>query len=178
MLEDLIFAMSPSYLFKIVTVGGAAVGKTSMILRYTTGKFREYYAPTLGADFAIKNVELDGNRVKLQIWDMGSQDFLGSVRAGFYPGSKGVLFMYDVTSRESFKELAKWKKEVDSHLKGYERLIVANKTDLKDERVVSKAEGKKIAERFGGIYLESSVKLNENVDDSFSKMAKMVLEVR
>jgi len=170
--------MSPSYLFKIVTVGGAAVGKTSIILRYITGKFREYYAPTLGADFAIKNVELAGNRVKLQIWDMGSQEFLGNVRAGFYPGSKGVLFMYDVTSRESFKELTKWKKEVDSYLKGYQRLIVANKTDLKDERAVSKAEGNKIAERFGGIHLESSVKLNENVDDIFSKMAEMVLEAR
>ncbi|MEE9540152.1 MAG: Rab family GTPase [Candidatus Thorarchaeota archaeon] len=170
--------MSPSYLFKIVTVGGAAVGKTSIILRYTTGKFREYYAPTLGADFAIKSVNLDDNRVKLQIWDMGSQDFLGSVRAGFYPGSKGVLFMYDVTSQESFEELTKWKKEVDLHLKGYECLVVANKTDLKDERVVSKADGKKIAKRFGGFYLESSVKLNENVDDSFSKMAEMVLEAR
>ena len=170
--------MSPSYLFKIVTVGGAAVGKTSIILRYTTGKFREYYAPTLGADFAIKKMELNGNRVKLQIWDLGSQDFLGGVRAGFYPGSKGVLFMYDVTSKESFKELAKWKKEVDSHLKGYECLIVANKTDLKDERTVSKAEGKKIAKRFGGAYLEASVKLNENVNDSFSKMAEMVLKSR
>jgi small GTP-binding protein len=170
--------MSPSYLFKIVTVGGAAVGKTSIILRYTTGKFREYYAPTLGADFAIKSMKLDGNRVKLQIWDMGSQDFLGNVRAGFYPGSKGVLFMYDVTSRESFEELTNWKKEVDSHLKGYECLIVANKTDLNDERIVSKAEGKKIAKHFGGIYLESSVKLNENVDDSFRKMAEMVLEAR
>ncbi len=170
--------MSPSYLFKIVTVGGAAVGKTSIILRYTTGKFREYYAPTLGADFAIKKMELNGNRVKLQIWDLGSQDFLGNVRAGFYPGSRGVLFMYDVTSRESFEELTKWKKEVDSHLKGYECLVVANKTDLKDERAVSKADGKKIAKRFGGAYLEASVKLNENVNDSFSKMAEMVLEAR
>lgn len=109
---------------------------------------------------------------------MGSQDFLGSVRAGFYPGTKGVLFMYDVTSRESFEELTKWKKEVDSHLKGYKRLIVANKTDLKDERVVSKAEGKKLAQRFDGAYLEASVKLNENVDDIFSEMAEMVLESR
>lgn len=86
--------------------------------------------------------------------------------------------MYDVTSQESFEELTKWKKEVDMHLKGYECLVVANKTDLKDERVVSKADGKKIAKRFGGFYLESSVKLNENVDDSFSKMAEMVLEAR
>ncbi len=152
------------------------MGKTSIILRYTTGKFREYYSPTLGADFAIKSMKLDGNRVKLQIWDMGSQDFLGSVRAGFYPGAKGVLFMYDVTSRESFEEMAKWKKEVDSHLKGYKRLIVANKTDLKDDRVVSKAEGEKLAKHFDGAYLEASVKLNENVDDIFSEMAKMVLE--
>ena len=154
------------------------MGKTSIILRYTTGKFREYYSPTLGADFAVKKMELDDSRVKLQIWDLGSQDFLGGVRAGFYPGTKGVLFMYDVTSRETFEELAKWKEEVDSYLKGYERLVVANKTDLKDERVVSKAEGKKIAKRFGGAYLEASVKLNENVDDVFSDIAKRVLEAR
>jgi GTPase SAR1 family protein len=80
--------MSPSYLYKIVTVGSSAVGKTSIIIRYTTGKFREYYAPTLGADFSVKAMDIGENKVKLQIWDLGSQDFLGHVRAGYYQGAR------------------------------------------------------------------------------------------
>ena len=90
-------AMSPSYLYKICTVGSSAVGKTSIILRYTTGKFREYYTPTLGADFSVKNMIFDENKVKLQIWDLGSQDFLEAVRSGYYQGARGIIYMYDVT---------------------------------------------------------------------------------
>ncbi|MHA1958940.1 MAG: Rab family GTPase [Candidatus Thorarchaeota archaeon] len=168
--------MSPSYLFKVVTVGSAAVGKTSMILRYVTGRFREYYAPTLGADFSVKHMEFDKDTVKLQIWDLGSQDFLGHVRAGFYPGSRGVVFLYDVTREDSFKELYAWKKEVDTHIKNYQSVIVANKTDLEEERTVTKKDGKKVAKEFGASYIETSVKLNENVDDAFKLVGEHILE--
>ncbi|MHA1638399.1 MAG: Rab family GTPase [Candidatus Thorarchaeota archaeon] len=168
--------MSPSYLYKIVTVGSAGVGKTSIILRYTTGVFRDFYTPTLGADFAIKNLQYENDKVKLLIWDLGSQDFLGKVRRGFYPGAKGVVFMFDVTNRPSFENLWKWKEEVDMYLKGYECLVLANKTDLETKRVVSQDEGIEIAGKFSGMYLETSVKLNKKVDDAFSTIAKMVMD--
>ncbi|UCE10587.1 MAG: GTP-binding protein [Candidatus Thorarchaeota archaeon] len=168
--------MSPSYLFKVVTVGSAAVGKTSMILRYVTGRFREYYAPTLGADFSVKHIDFDKTTVKLQIWDLGSQDFLGQVRAGFYPGARGVVFLFDVTSEESYEALNDWKKEVDTHIKDYRSVVVANKTDLEDDRVVKKKEGKKVANEFDAAYIETSVKLNENVDDAFMLIAQSIMD--
>ena len=167
--------MSPSYLYKIVTVGSSAVGKTSIIIRYTTGKFREFYAPTLGADFSVKSMDIESNRVKLQIWDLGSQDFLGHVRAGYYHGARGVIYMFDVTRPESLEELWAWKKEVDSQLKGVKALVVANKTDLEKDRRISHEEGEAFAKKFLAKYMETSVKLNKGVDDTFTVMAKILM---
>jgi small GTP-binding protein len=167
--------MSPSYLFKIVTVGSSAVGKTSIIIRYTTGKFREYYAPTLGADFSVKAMDIGENKVKLQIWDLGSQDFLGHVRAGYYHGARGVVYMFDVTRPKSLEELWAWKKEVDSQLRGVKALVVANKTDLDKDRMVSREEGEEFAKKFLADYMEASVKLNKGVDDTFTFIAKSLM---
>jgi small GTP-binding protein len=164
-----------SFLFKICTVGSSAVGKTSIIIRYTTGRFREYYAPTLGADFSIKSMDIGDNKVKLQIWDLGSQDFLGHVRAGYYQGARGVIYMFDVKRPESLEELWAWKKEVDSQLKGAKALVIANKTDLEKERKVSRKEGEEFAKKFLADYMETSVKLNKGVDDTFTVMAKTLM---
>ena len=166
----------PSYLFKVATVGASAVGKTSIILRYTSGTFREYYAPTLGADFATKQVDINSDNVRLQIWDLGGQDFLGQVRAKFYRGARGVVYMFDVTRRDTFDELYAWKDEVGTHLKDYTRLVVANKTDLESERLVSSDEGEKFAKEIGAEYIEASVKLNEGVADTFTTIAKQIID--
>ena len=168
--------MSPTYLLKVVAVGPPAVGKTSIILRYTTGSFREHYIPTLGVDFAIKKVELDHHMVRLQVWDMGSQDFLGSVRSGFYPGARGAVFMYDITSWESFQEIRSWKAEVDAHLSNYIGILVANKIDLVSEREVSTDEGMKFANTLGMDYIETSVKLNQNVNEAFRIIGQKIIE--
>ncbi|MHA1768617.1 MAG: Rab family GTPase [Candidatus Thorarchaeota archaeon] len=167
--------MTPQFLYKVVTVGPSAVGKTSIILRYITGTFREFYTPTLGADFSIKNMEFGDTKVRLQIWDLGSQDFLGHVRAGYYHGARGVLYMFDVTRPETLEELWDWKREVDKHAKGVESLVVANKTDLKAERKVTKRQGKALAKKFGADYMETSVKLNQGVEDAFTVIAKAIV---
>jgi small GTP-binding protein len=83
--------------------------------------------------------------------------------------------MFDVTRPETLEELWDWKKEVDKHAKGVECLVVANKTDLKSERQVSKKEGKELAKKFRADYLETSVKLNEGVDDAFTTIAKTIM---
>ncbi len=168
--------MTPQFLYKVVTVGSSAVGKTSIILRYTTGKFREYYTPTLGADFSIKNMQFDENKVKLQIWDLGSQDFLEAVRSGYYQGARGVIFMYDVTRPDTLEDLWNWKKEADKHLKNAVYMVVGNKTDLEQERQVSPAEGAKFAKSFLADYHETSVKLNDGVDDTFTTITKKIVK--
>ena len=151
------------------------MGKTSIIIRYTTGKFREYYAPTLGADFSVKSMDIGSNKVKLQIWDLGSQDFLGHVRAGYYQGARGVIYMFDLTRPESLEELWGWKKEVDSQVKGVKSLVVGNKTDLEKDRRVTREEGEEFAKKFLAEYLETSVKMNKGVDDTFTVMAKFLM---
>jgi GTPase SAR1 family protein len=84
--------------------------------------------------------------------------------------------MFDVTRRDTFDELKAWKDEVGAHLKDYTCLIVANKTDLESERVISSEEGQKFAEEMGAQYIEASVKLNEGVADTFTAIAKQIIE--
>lgn len=146
-----------------------------MILRYITGKFREYYTPTLGADFSIKNMQFETSKVKLQIWDLGSQDFLEAVRSGYYQGAKGIIYMFDVTRPDTLEELWNWKKEADRHVKGSICLVVGNKTDLKSERQVSADEGLDFARKFSADYHETSVKLNDGVDDTFTMIARRIV---
>ncbi len=167
--------MSPSYLLKIVTVGSASVGKTSLIIRYSTGTFREHYSPTLGVGFAYKKMDVDEDSVNLQIWDLGSQDFLERTRANYYLGGQGVVFMYDVTSWESLNEVIEWKNEVDRNLEDYKAILVGNKTDLAMERVISTEEGQKIAAQLGIEHIEVSVRLDMNVNTAFEMLARSII---
>lgn len=168
--------MSPTYLLKIVTVGSASVGKTSMIIRYSSGTFREHYSPTLGTGFAYKKMKMGDDFATLQIWDMGSQDFLERVRANYYIGTHAVVFMYDVTSWDSVNEVYEWKKEADKHLDNYTGLLVGNKTDLALERVISPEEGKKLAEDFGADHIEVSVKMDKNVNEAFARVTRNIID--
>ena len=168
--------MCPTYLLKVVTVGAQSVGKTSIIIRFSTGSFREHYSPTLGVGFAYKKMVVGEDNVNMQIWDLGSQDFLERTRANYYLGAQGVIFMYDVTSWESFNELNDWKHEVDRNLEDYKAIIVANKTDLIMERVVSLEEGERIANQMGIPHLEVSVRLDKYVNDAFGLLARNIID--
>ena len=167
--------MSPSYLLKIVTVGAPAVGKTSMIVRYSTGTFREHYSPTLGTSFAYKELDFDDSHVDMQIWDLGSQDFLERVRSHYYKGATGVVYMFDVTRPETLAQIYDWKEEVERNLSKYESLLIGNKTDLVIERRVPEEEGRKTAEELGAEYIEVSVRMNKNVQESFEAIAKQIV---
>ncbi len=167
--------MSPTYLLKTVIVGSGSVGKTSMILRYSTGSFREHYSPTLGTGFAYKKLKLGDDFATLQIWDMGSQDFLERVRANYYVGSHAVVFMFDVTSTESMDDVLKWKEEVDRHLSDYTSLLVGNKIDLVMDRTISEEDSKKMAEQLGMDYMETSVKLDKNVNEVFVRTTRNII---
>ena len=166
----------PTYLLKIVTVGAASVGKTSIIIRYSSGSFREHYSPTLGVGFAYKKMDLGEDKVNLQIWDLGSQDFLERTRQNYYLGAQGAVFMYDVTSWESFNEVIEWKKEVDRNLDDYRAILVANKVDLAMERVVSAEEGQRAADQMGMPHIEVSVRLDKNVNDAFGMLAQNIID--
>jgi small GTP-binding protein len=165
------------YLFKVTVVGDGSVGKTSTIRRYTTNTFSEDYLPTLGVGFARQVFAIENKRVTLQIWDLGGQEHLGNVRANFYEGALGVIFVYDVTRSETFENISEWKKEVDSNLQEYALLIVGNKVDLVNQRIVSTEEGVLLAKEIGGKYLEISAKLGKNVDKTFIMITKQMMNI-
>ncbi len=173
--------MSAEYRYKIVMLGDGAVGKTAMTTRFTQNFFDSDYKRTIGSDFAIKRltVENDGidTQVTLQVWDLAGQPRFESVRQGFYRGSRGGLLLYDVTRRRTFLNVENWKEEAFKNLQNEIPLVlVANKVDLKDSRVVTTEEGEKYAKKNGFIYVESSALTGENVEEAYSNLCKRMIE--
>ena len=93
------------YLFKIVIIGNSAVGKSSLLLRFTDDSFNETHLATIGVDFRFRTMEVDGKIVKLQIWDTAGQERFRTITSAYYKGADAVIMVYDVTKTESFQEI-------------------------------------------------------------------------
>ena len=167
-----------NFVLKVCVVGDGGVGKTSIVMRYCDGVFRENYIMTIGSNFAVKNLPLPELKtyVKLQIWDIAGQKHFSFVRPPFYRGASAMVYVYDITRRESFSNIPSWKSEVERVITDKPFILIANKTDLSDERVVSKKEGENMAEQIGAThYFETSAKDSINIDDAFLLLAKKIL---
>jgi small GTP-binding protein len=174
--------MSAEYRYKIVMLGDGAVGKTAMTTRFTQNFFDSDYKRTIGSDFAIKRLALkddkeDETQVTLQVWDLAGQPRFESVRQGFYRGARGGLLLYDVTRRRTFLNVDNWKEEAFKNLNGeIPLMLVANKVDLKDSRVVTTEEGEKYAKKHKMMYVESSALTGENVEEAYANLCRKMIE--
>jgi len=172
--------MSAEYRYKIVMLGDGAVGKTAMTTRFTQNFFDSDYKRTIGSDFAIKRLVLTENgeetHVTLQVWDLAGQPRFESVRQGFYRGARGGLLLYDVTRRRTFLNVDNWKEEAFKNLNGEIPLVlVANKVDLEDSRVVTTEEGEKYAKKHKMMYVESSALTGENVEEAYANLCRKMI---
>lgn len=168
-----------SLLFKLVVLGESGVGKTSLLLRYVENKFTIATKSTIGSDFLSKEIDVDDKPVTLQIWDTAGQERFQGLGTSFYRGADGVVFVFDTTRRNTFEEIAAWKKAFliqigQEHNDNFPILVLANKVDLPD-RQVSKAEVKEYCTREGLPFFETSAKESLNVDRAFEKIAQLVL---
>lgn len=171
--------MMAEFRFKIVMLGEGAVGKTAMTARFTQNFFDSDYKRTIGADFAVKRLEIpDVNaHVTLQCWDLAGQPRFEFVRQGFYRGARGGLLLYDVTRRRTFLSIDRWKDEAFENAgREIPLVVVANKIDLVDSRAVSSKEGKDYAKEHGFIYVESSALTGENVEEAYVKLCKKMIK--
>ena len=162
------------YLFKVIVVGDGAVGKTALTIRFSEGRFQDHYKMTIGVDFAIKLVEINGKKVKLQIWDTGGQERFSYIRPLYYKGAMSCIYVFDITNRSSYDHLNKWYKEVSDYCGGIPALLVANKCDLPD-KAVTVNEAQQMAAQLGGPFYEASAKTGNNVDDLFTTLAKILI---
>lgn len=103
------------YMSKIVIVGDAAVGKTNILLRLTEDHFRIGHNSTIGVDFKIKNILVEGKKIKFTLWDTAGQDRFRTITSNYYRGSEGVIFTYSVSDRNSFHNLENWISTVEEN---------------------------------------------------------------
>ncbi|HLF29295.1 MAG TPA: GTP-binding protein [Anaerolineae bacterium] len=156
---------------KVVVGGDGAVGKTSLIRRYCTGMFEESRVMTIGVDFQVKIVEVDGRSLKLSIWDIAGQDRFGAFRDTFYRGAQAVALVYDVTDILSMNNLANWHRQIVKVAPKASFCVVGNKLDL--HRVVPRRSGEGWARSLGFPYVETSAKTTEGVEDFFLILARL-----
>ncbi|NVM02015.1 MAG: GTP-binding protein [Candidatus Helarchaeota archaeon] len=167
------------YRFKVIVVGDPAVGKTTLILRYVDRAFKKLYVPTIGVQTSSKLVKLkdpQDSYIELIIWDIAGQEKFNQLRKLFYSGADGVIFVFDVTNRQTFINTASWFKDVQQNLdRDWKGIILANKIDLKDNRVIGPRAGQVIADKTGLDYLETSARTGVNVDSLFQLLSKKIL---
>uniref|UniRef100_A0A452XJS9 GTP-binding protein n=1 Tax=Aegilops tauschii subsp. strangulata TaxID=200361 RepID=A0A452XJS9_AEGTS len=136
------------YLFKLLLIGDSSVGKSCLLLRFADDAYVDTYISTIGVDFKIRTVELDGKSVKLQIWDTAGQERFRTITSSYYRGAHGIIIVYDVTDRESFNNVKQWLSEIDRYASDSVcKLLVGNKCDLVDSKVVDTEEAKFILDK-------------------------------
>ena len=161
------------FLYKILLLGDAAVGKTCFLMQYTENTFQEIHMSTIGLDYKLKNVQLDENKIyKLQIWDTAGQDRFRSITKNYYKGAHGIILLYDVTEKKTFENVRNWIKQIKEEVNDNVCIIlVGNKIDMEGKRVVSTEEGEKMAEEYDLMFFECSAKTGENVNEIFYNSA-------
>ncbi|KAF8404299.1 hypothetical protein HHK36_009182 [Tetracentron sinense] len=140
----LIFVYS-DYLFKLLIIGDSSVGKSCLLLRFADDSYVDSYISTIGVDFKIRTVELDGKTIKLQIWDTAGQERFRTITSSYYRGAHGIIIVYDVTEMESFNNVKQWLNEIDRYANDSVcKLLVGNKCDLVENKVVDTQTAKVI----------------------------------
>jgi small GTP-binding protein len=169
------------FVFKIVVLGDAAVGKTSLINMYIEQSFQEDYKPTLGANIIRKDVHVDkiNANVRLIMWDLAGQEKYNVIRSMYFQGCVGALLVYDITRSSTFENInLKWLKDFQKYVKKEGTyILIGNKIDLKNERLVSTAEGEKFAKEIqASDFIETSAKYGENVEKAFENLVHQILK--
>ena len=166
------------YLFKYILIGNFGVGKSSLLMRFVDDCWSDNYATTIGVDFKIKTLDLEGKSVKIQIWDTAGQERFRYVVSSCYRGAQGIMMVYDITDLESFQNLTSWLIEIEKNAsKNVYKILVGNKNDLENNRKVTFEQGKEFAEQYGMKFFETSAKESTNVHEAFLAMTKEIIQL-
>ncbi|KAI9301487.1 GTP-binding protein ypt2 [Cunninghamella echinulata] len=149
------------------------VGKSCLLLRFSDDSFTPSFITTIGIDFKIRTIELDGKRIKLQIWDTAGQERFRTITTAYYRGAMGILLVYDVTDERSFGNVRNWFSNIEQHAnEGVNKILIGNKCDMEDKRVVTKEQGETLANELGIQFMETSAKANIGVEEAFFDLAR------
>ena len=162
------------YICKILIIGSASVGKSSILLKYVDNLFDENSLNTIGVDFKIKTIKIGDKMVKLQIWDTAGCERFKSITASYYRGCNVIIFAYDITSESSFENIPRLVNEVKEYCANQELplfYLVGCKSDLESKRRVKHGEGLKMATFIDAKFFECSAKSSICIHDVFDQLA-------
>lgn len=161
---------------KVVVVGNGAVGKSSMIQRYCKGIFTAEYKKTIGVDFLERQIEVNGEDVRLMLWDTAGQEEFDAITKAYYRGAQACVLVFSTVDRESFQAIESWKKKVENECGGVPTVLVQNKIDLVDQATVHREEAEDLAKRLKLRFYRTSVKEDLNVSDVFRHLSSKYLQ--
>ncbi|KAF7224469.1 ras and EF-hand domain-containing protein isoform X2 [Nothobranchius furzeri] len=179
--EDIAETKEPSPMYRVVLAGDAGAGKSSLLLRLTLNEFRGDIQTTLGVDFQMKRMLVDGETTSLQIWDTAGQERFRSIAKSYFRKAHGVLLLYDVTSESSFLNVRAWVDEIQESTDEVALCVVGNKVDLREQlpagSCVSTSHGEQLAKAYGALFCETSAKDGTNVVEAVLHLAREVKKV-
>lgn len=160
--------LPPLMKIKVVVVGDAGVGKTSLAVRFTEDSFFGHYKQTVGASFCSRALDVNGKRVVFQIWDTAGQERFRSLVPMYLRDAEVALIVYDISSHKSFENIDIWTKQLQQHgPQNMKCALIGNKVDLEDLRAVTKEEAVASADLRGIYSAETSAKTGESVLNVF-----------
>ncbi|CAO0799121.1 unnamed protein product [Mucor circinelloides] len=169
-----------NYIIKYIIVGDSGVGKSCLLLQFTDKRFYAGRELTIGVEFGTRFITMqDGKQIKLQIWDTAGQESFRSITQSYYRGAAGALLVYDISRRETFEHVSTWLADVRKHANPHTTVVlVGNKCDLEGrQRQVTREEGEKFArDNDIPLFIETSAKSAENVEEVFAQTAEDVYE--
>ena len=165
---------------QLLVVGNSAVGKSSILRRFTQDKFNPNYFATVGIDFFTKDVILDDKVIHIKIWDTAGQERYKSLTQGFFRNAQGIIIVYDITNQTSFDDLKYWIQSIENNINLQNRIIpaiiIGNKIDIL-EREVDNISAENFAKEIKYKYFEVSAKSGQGVDEAIKYLIKKVIEV-
>lgn len=168
--------MNENLKFKVIIIGDSGCGKSNLLLQFTEKKHYSDYVMTIGVDLGIKTIKLNDEIITLNVWDTCGHEYFRALSSSYYKASKGCILMYDITRRETFKNIDKWMNEIIKYSGSDMRIIlVGNKIDIeKNNRNISFEEGKNYADKNNILFMETSAKKNINVENVFLTLANEI----
>ncbi|XP_052285754.1 ras-related protein Rap-1 isoform X1 [Dreissena polymorpha] len=161
--------------YKLVVLGSGGVGKSALTVQFVQGIFVEKYDPTI-EDSYRKQVEVDAQQCMLEILDTAGTEQFTAMRDLYMKNGQGFLLVYSITAQSTFNDLQDLREQI-LRVKDTEEvpmILVGNKCDLEDERVVGKDQGQNLAHQWGSAFLETSAKAKINVNEIFNELVRMI----
>jgi len=175
--EELVFKGKTDAIYKVIVIGDPAVGKTSLLTKFTTNQFEEKYLPTVGVNIVKEQFELEDEdaSVTLMFWDIAGQPQFYMLQRPYFNGADGILLVYDMTRSSTFSNVNNWQSSALKYgLSGIPRILIGNKVDLKDERKIIRPMAEHLSEKINAPDFETSALTGEKVKVVFQKIAELV----